>query len=361
MATDKSAEAVRPRRFRLHGLHETALIFLVLLGIEWIAPGPAFLARLSPHPFWIPVILVSVQYGRVSGLAAAALATALASLAGWPAQTPQEDFYTYSLRIWREPALWIIGALVIGGLRSRQIRDRQALEADLQSAEVQRNALGAFCEALQAELSQFERAAATTTAGSVAAALEALHALRSGGASAAVDRLPAALAAWLGETRWSLHLAREGSLHRAAPTPREGGCEVTGALALARLYGIARRTPRTLSVFEERDAEVLDGIGIFACAIRCRYPAGTLGLLVVESVEPGRLSPALGLATSLLADTLGMVLDPARAPAASPVEVPPVDALLADAPSSGGEMMAFAAIDPACRSGRIPEAAACAR
>lgn len=361
MATDMSAEAVRPRRFRLHGLHETALIFLVLLGIEWIAPGPAFLARLSPHPFWIPVILVSVQYGRVSGLAAAALATALAGLAGWPAQTPQEDFYTYSLRIWREPALWIIGALLIGGLRSRQIRDRQALEAATQLAEAQRNALGAFCEALQAELGQFERAAATVPAGSAAAALEALHALRCGGASEAIDRLPAALAAWLGEARWSLHLTRDGSLNRVAATPLEGGCAVTGVLPLARLYDIARRTPRTLSVFEEHDAEILDGIGIFACAIRCRYRAGTLGLLVVEAVEPGRLSPALGLATSLLADTLGTVLDPALAPVAPLLEVPPVDGLPMEAPSLEREMMAFAAIDPARRSGRIPESAACAR
>ena len=351
MATDMSAEVVKPRRFRLHGLHETALIFLVLLGIEWIAPGPAFLARISPHPFWIPVILVSVQYGRVSGLAAAALATALAGLAGWPAQTPQEDFYTYSLRIWREPALWIIGALLIGGLRSRQIRDRQALEASLQLAEVQRNALGGFCEALQAELGQFERAAATAPAGSIAAALEALHTLRCGSGSEAAERLPETLAAWLGEARWSLHLARDGTLHRIAAVPREGGCEVAGALALSRLYDVARRTPRTLSVFEERDAEILDGVGIFACAIQDRYRASSLGLLVVEAVEPSRLSPALGLSIGLVADTLGAMFDQARAPARAPTEVP----------SGARELVALAVVDRARRGGRAPENAACAR
>ncbi len=42
---------------------EGVLIFAVLLVVEWVTPGRATLASVSPHPFWIPVILMSVQKG----------------------------------------------------------------------------------------------------------------------------------------------------------------------------------------------------------------------------------------------------------------------------------------------------------
>src|SRR3954470_3928529 len=93
------------------GWYESVLIFVILLCIEWMIPGPASLARLSPHPFWIPVILISSQYGSASGLSITGCAGALSLFARWPEKPAQEDFYRYSMRIWREPILWIFGSL----------------------------------------------------------------------------------------------------------------------------------------------------------------------------------------------------------------------------------------------------------
>ena len=289
------------------GFYEAALIFLVLLGIEWVTPGHATLARIAPHPFWIPVILMSVQNGSASGLAAAGLATVLAWVAGWPAQTPQEDFYTYSLRVWREPILWIIGALVIGSQRNRQIRDRQALEERLRLTEEQRNTLGAFCSELQAELGNVERARATARHCPVEQALDALHDLRTGGADWP-DRLRDLATCWLGEARWSLHLSEGGVLHPRATDAGEERAVAVPNFLLARLHAAARTRTRPLSVFDARDAALLDGYGIFACNVRSADRGTSLGLLIVASVEPSRLTPATAAALPILADAIGMAI-----------------------------------------------------
>jgi hypothetical protein len=279
---------------------EGILIFAVLLLVEWVTPGRATLAQMAPHPFWIPVILMSVQKGSASGLAAAALATALGWVAGWPAQTPQEDFYTYSLRVWREPILWIIAALVMGAQRNRQIRDRQALEDRLRLTEEQRNTLGSYCDELHAELAAFERGRATARDCPVEAALEVLHGLRLAGEPDWAPRLADAMACWLGPAEWSLHRLRGGVLHheagRRGPLPDR---------ALARLLAAARMQGRPLSVFDRHDAALLDGIGVLACEVRAPGRGLSLGLLVVGQVEPARLTPALPLALAAVAEALG--------------------------------------------------------
>ncbi len=205
----------------------------------------------------------------MSGLAAAGLATALAWVAGWPAQTPQEDFYTYSLRVWREPILWIIAALVIGAQRNRQIRDRQALEDRLRLTEEQRNTLGSYCDELHAELAAFERGRATARDCPVEAALEVLHGLRHVPTGDWQPFLDEAMACWLGPADWSLHLSRAGVLHRAAGS---GGPHPDEDRALSSLLTSVRMLGRPVSVFDRQDAALLDGIGILACEVRA--PAG---------------------------------------------------------------------------------------
>ena len=52
----------------LRGKYEACFLFLLLMIVEWVIPGPASLAQITPHPFWLPVVLLSVQYGSGTGL-----------------------------------------------------------------------------------------------------------------------------------------------------------------------------------------------------------------------------------------------------------------------------------------------------
>ena len=108
-------------------LVETALLLgAALLFDALFLDGTRFRAW-SQHPFWIPVLLVAVQYGTNAGLVAATAGT-LALLAGnIPPQAVFEDRFIWFSGIVRLPLLWFVVTVVLGELRMRQIREKKAL------------------------------------------------------------------------------------------------------------------------------------------------------------------------------------------------------------------------------------------
>ena len=77
---------------------EIVVIYAALLTADWLHPGLE-LSDIRPHPFWFPVLLLSLQYGTVSGLLSAMIAIALLALGGFREQTPSETYFTYLLTI----------------------------------------------------------------------------------------------------------------------------------------------------------------------------------------------------------------------------------------------------------------------
>lgn len=309
-----AANALARRGAGLRGKYEAGFLFLVLMIIEWIIPGAASLAQIAPHPFWVPVILLSVQYGSRTGLVVAAVATGLSWLAGWLPQTSQEDFYTYSLRVCREPALWIGAALIIGGLRNRQIDERLALEERLLITERQRDTIAGFCSELQEGLTIQERRAATAWVGSIEAGLLSLERLRAARETAQMlALLQAAVVEWLGRASWTLY-PLSGSELRPAHTSEDspGTTQAAALVRTAMIYAVACHRPRVLSIFDEADAALLDGVGVFACPVRPIEGGPYYGLLVVETVPVDRLVPSTARAVLAIASALGEAFDEAN-------------------------------------------------
>ncbi|MBV9507863.1 MAG: GAF domain-containing protein [Acidobacteriia bacterium] len=86
------------------------------------------------HPFWIPVLLLAVQYGTGAGVLAA-IVSSIALLAGnLPPQAVFEDRFTWFFEVGRLPLLWFIVALVLGELRRRQLEERERLRQELEEA-----------------------------------------------------------------------------------------------------------------------------------------------------------------------------------------------------------------------------------
>jgi hypothetical protein len=299
--------------FAVPGWYESVFIFVILLCIEWMIPGPASLARLSPHPFWIPVILISSQYGSASGLSITGCAVALSWLAGWPEQTAQEDFYRYSMRIWREPILWIFGSLIMGCLRDRQIRQRDRLRERVELAELQRETLGAFAEDLQTALFDYERTLAISDANSMSAAVSALQALRKGAETDLPSALPFAISKWLGDVNWAFYT---WPFHDPALS---GARSISGELAWrdapqvkATLAYCLRHRRKVLTVFDAADAAVLDGLAAFAVIVGPRNRGTPRGILLIEAVQPDRMVPEISEALRVLADALAEALERTR-------------------------------------------------
>ncbi len=105
--------------------------------------------QISPHPFWIVVVLASTYYGTREGLVAAVLASLTLLLGNLPEQRIDELGSDWLLRAMAQPLLWCLSALVLGffadSFRNRFLR----LDNQLQEARSQLTTITGAYERLQ--------------------------------------------------------------------------------------------------------------------------------------------------------------------------------------------------------------------
>ncbi|MCW2243387.1 GAF domain-containing protein [Azospirillum canadense] len=139
-----AAAQAGPRRvlgLRRVALVELALFFLVALGLDAAVGAGLRFDGVQPHPFWIPVLLLAIQYGTNEGVLAAVVASLALRVGNLPEQLISQDFYQYLFTISREPILWLVAAVMFGELRMRQIRERDELRAHLDLARRESDAI----------------------------------------------------------------------------------------------------------------------------------------------------------------------------------------------------------------------------
>ncbi len=144
--SDKPIERPRPDRvlgMRKSALIEMALFFLVALVLDALATGGTRFWGTAPHPFWIVVILMTVQYGTTEGLVACAVATAALLMNNLPEQSLSQDFYDYVFTLTSRPLMWFVAAVILGELRMRQIRERDELRRNLDQTVKRENTVAA--------------------------------------------------------------------------------------------------------------------------------------------------------------------------------------------------------------------------
>jgi len=136
---DLPGEGAIGSRFRLVALVEVGLFLAAALAVDgMLLDGDRFWS-VSPHPFWLAVLLPSIQYGSREGLVAALLATAALLVGNIREPTIDEDVYGYFLDLTALPVMWLLTAVIVGELRNRQILERNTLRARVDEAD-RRNA-----------------------------------------------------------------------------------------------------------------------------------------------------------------------------------------------------------------------------
>ena len=116
-------------------LYETLLFLGVIILLSYIfGEGDRFI-NASPHPFWLPVLLIIMQYGTIAGLVCATLSTFALLFFNIPVIQFDENIYEYFLRLTYQPTLWFIAAVFLGELRMRHIHERNDLVDQLADAE----------------------------------------------------------------------------------------------------------------------------------------------------------------------------------------------------------------------------------
>ncbi len=122
-------------------LIEIVLFVAVTLAIDHFFFNGHRFRDVTLHPFWLMVLLVSVQYGVAEGLAAAAAGAAALWIGNLPAVRLDQDIYGYWLGVAAMPAAWLAAAVLFGELRARDRRRITMLTLALDDSEKQNDAL----------------------------------------------------------------------------------------------------------------------------------------------------------------------------------------------------------------------------
>lgn len=305
----------------LSGLVELTVLVLAILSLGWVFPELE-ISDIQPNPFWLPVLLLSLQYGTVSGILAAGVALTVTVALGLPEEAVGENHFSYALRVYSQPILWFAAAVLLGQFRMRQIAAKQLLREEVAELSAQRTALAGYATGLRQRLEALERGRAGESDVPAVRLLGRIDELRRAesdlpavfarlienaipGAAASIFCVTSqglqqvAACGWQDDARWSRSLPPSHALYQA----------VVGS-------GSVRH------VLDPADDADLAGEGLVAVPIPAREPGGPIvGMLKIERIAPAALTAELLPALQLLASVLSPRMSPGQQRAVPSVPV----------------------------------------
>jgi hypothetical protein len=142
---------------RVAALIEMLMFFSMLLLIDTLLGSGARFFTVVPHPCWIILLLVTVQYGLSEALLCAVLSTMFLLAWNLPVQAVTDTMYDYVLKIMYQPFLWILAATILGGIRTRQLNERAVLRENVHSSDDQAKIITQAYKRLMQQKENLER------------------------------------------------------------------------------------------------------------------------------------------------------------------------------------------------------------
>ncbi len=298
--TSPPAETVRsglPVLPPLAALLEIMALVVVPGLLDHFVPGFPSINETQPHFFWLPVVLLSAQYGSLSGLLTAGVAIMLASLLGWPEQEIGENHFSYLLRVWLQPVLWIATAVILGQFRLRQIEKKEELARAVDTLTSQRQSIAEHARNLRARCEHLERIIAARREPEARHLLAALGRIHSPDAVIADAALHEALRLAFGNCRAAVYVPDPDDAGQLRLGARHGeGQEQPAPLRIGPsepLYRAAFLQGRAVSIFHPGDERELLGHGLAAVPIFAADRA-VLGMLVLENAAASEIDASTG-------------------------------------------------------------------
>ncbi len=274
----------------LSGLIELGVLTGLLITLDWGLPDFE-LSDIQPNPFWLPVLLLSLQYGTVSGLIAAGVALLVTVLSGLPPEGVGENHFNYALRVYTQPILWFAAAVILGQFRMRQIAAKEALRRQVAELSQSRATLAEYATGLRERCDRLERERAGARASPTVQLLERLLALaeQPGTLSATFDRLLQMAFPGASASVFVLEDSRlvQVAAHNWGEAPRW-----QSEIGLAHpLFRSVITDGASVSVLVPGDEHKLAGEGLVATPIRANGTSGpVIGLIKLEHADPNDLT-----------------------------------------------------------------------
>jgi hypothetical protein len=287
---------------------ETLAIIVLLIVFDKLIMKSSSFDTVSPHPFWIPVVLMAVQYGVAGGIFATVAATAVLYAVAPPLQTASQDFYTYAGSLLAQPAGWLAATLVVGGLRNLHMAHAAELQASLDEARASAETLNAGLERAVAEIDRLESRIAGETV-SRDGVMQALADLDARDTQTLVASFADVVREGVGASSLTLYLH---SPDGATPIVRIADGDVGGLSAAPTLPASlleALGAERGVVVLPEPAAiKLLPAGAICAVPIISDPGVALLGVILIERLQPGQDIRRVAMRADLLGRALGKML-----------------------------------------------------
>lgn len=281
-------------------LVELFAFFGLIYAAQYLATGRIGPIDISPHPFWIPVLLLAVQYGTGLGLVAALAASALYHVTAWPVVQAGEDYQDFLIRVFAVPALWLITATVLGTFRDRHLKKERGNRAEIVGLHRRLDSLGSFCLRLEGQNRKLQRQIAKQkwwSADSINRIVATLNSFERTGLARAVGRACHLL---LGERKYAFFSAQgDRRTGDGLTLVCRHGWQESKAGDFSR-EGLARTEQRLRDAGGSKGGgNVVIGVtepGLFAAVIRSARTDRLQGLLCAEAIageEPGETASYL--------------------------------------------------------------------
>lgn len=277
-----------PRRFmglRLSAMLETLAFLAAALVFDAFIGAGDRLSGLTPHPFWIIVLLVSAQYGAREGLVSALLASAALLVGNLPEQGFSEDLYAWLLRATLDPLLWIFGAIAVGEISDAQRRERDTLREELHESREHAEGIGAAYERLAVLKDHLEGRVAgqVRTVRSIFVASRGIERQDTGQVLAGIQQLVSAV---MNPRKFSLYLVNGPVLEAALSEGWTGDDTFAHAFAHdAPLFQAVVSHRRFLVATRPSHGLVLGTEGLLAGPLTCSDTDEVIGMLKIEAMD----------------------------------------------------------------------------
>ncbi|EPR09672.1 hypothetical protein M527_05970 [Sphingobium indicum IP26] len=279
---------------------EMLLLFAALVAVDQgLMKGDAF-SDLNPNPYWLPVLVMATTYGTGSGLAAAAIASAIwfhwSNL--WSGAT---DHIEQQLRLSIQPMLWMVTALVTGEVtasrRNRladQERQHQAMDRNWKKLAEIIARLTDTNRKLQVRIATEQR--------TIVQAMAAGLAVSKADPESQADALARLIALAAQTEDFTFYDVRGAQV-----TARFGGRAAMGQppdLSRSSMAQAMLATPRPLRADRAADCPLLSESGILAVPV-ARTDEGLTAIILVHSAVGIRITEAYVAQLLQVADLLG--------------------------------------------------------
>lgn len=293
--------------FYKSALLEIGIFLIAAVAFDYLFASNERFFFVSPHPFWVLVLFITIQYGTNEGLLAAFCSTIALFSGKIPPQTVLQDHFEYIVFLIKNPILWCVSSVFIGEARMRQIHERDDLRLNIVKIEERDKVISQTYEGLKKAKEQIEVTLASEMISTIKA-YRKLQNLSHSPREEVLQNLDTVINSMLQPKKFSIFEFSNQNLNLV----KSIGWEQTDTFAKTfdkshALNIEMKKNESTISVINPQQREILTNEGICATPIYDPDSLKSVGMIKIEDAPLNFLKPTTFELLNLLSPWVGNI------------------------------------------------------